>query len=210
MSAFGGFTDKCQKQLQPNCFFESGKCKSLLAPLPFLAVGLPRFGASRHVAMSSLASLPRVRRGQRAQVFMLDKPRIWGSWVRIPSGAPSARCVRCLCFGRGRQHQQTDGRRTSMRKLVGYSGAILVLALLIMGFFAYFVRSVDPVTHVWYDGLGRRLSDAPLIARLIFGSERDWAGWTWFLVDMVVFWGGFGIAVLLCQFGFRDADLSKT
>ena len=51
MSAFGGFTDKYQKPLLPNAFLKSGKCKSLLAPLPFLAVGLPPFGLPLQIAI---------------------------------------------------------------------------------------------------------------------------------------------------------------
>ncbi|MBF6570854.1 MAG: hypothetical protein IVW54_18460 [Candidatus Binataceae bacterium] len=75
-------------------------------------------------------------------------------------------------------------------------GAVIVelLAGLVLGFLAYFVRSFNQPTHVWFDGLGRRLENAPFIARFIFGADSQWAGWGYFVLDMAVFWGGVAIA----------------
>ncbi|MGA9768163.1 MAG: hypothetical protein WBV94_03930 [Blastocatellia bacterium] len=66
---------------------------------------------------------------------------------------------------------------------------------LIFGFFAYFVTSQNKSTGAYYDGLGRLLSASPSFMRLIFGEERLWAGWSWFVVEMVVFWGWMGLWV---------------
>lgn len=45
------------------------------------------------------------------------------------------------------------------------------------------------------DGLGRSLSEAPMLMRIMFGQERMWAGWGWFVGDMIIFWGSIGLAV---------------
>ena len=68
--------------------------------------------------------------------------------------------------------------------------AILFIAIFVLCFLAYFVSSFDSATGVWRDGLGRELEDAPSIARLFFGANRKWPGWGWFVVDLVIFWGG--------------------
>jgi hypothetical protein len=77
-----------------------------------------------------------------------------------------------------------------------------VLVLLALAFLAYSVTSHDPSTGLWHDGLGRPLSDSPWFMRLIFGTDHQWAGWTWFLVDMGVFWGWIG----LCTYIAKRAD----
>lgn len=96
-----------------------------------------------------------------------------------------------------------------MRKLLGYLGAGIFIALFAAGFIAYFMRSVDLATHIWYDGWGRRLSETPWYVRFIFGQERDWPGWQWFIADLVIFWGGVGIGALLIQTGFRSPGQKK-
>ncbi len=68
---------------------------------------------------------------------------------------------------------------------------------LVLGFLAYFVRSFDRVTGVVIDGLGRQLELAPFVARFVFGTDSLWAGWGYFVLDMVVFWGGVGVASVL-------------
>jgi hypothetical protein len=70
-----------------------------------------------------------------------------------------------------------------------------VLAGLVLGFLAYFVRSFNQPTRLWFDGLGRKLEDTPFIARFIFGADSQWAGWGYFALDFIVFWGGVAIAV---------------
>jgi len=90
-----------------------------------------------------------------------------------------------------------------MRKLAGYFGLALILAAFILGFVAYFVFSFDPQTKVTFDGLGRQLSESPKLVRLIFGEDKQWAGWRWFLIDMVVFWGAMGLGGSLAAWGLR-------
>lgn len=91
-----------------------------------------------------------------------------------------------------------------MKKVVGYIGVGIILALFVAGFIAYFITSVDPNSHSLYDGFGRPLSESPWLAKFIFGQERLWAGWTWFIADMVIFWGGIGFGFSLTNYGFKD------
>lgn len=88
-----------------------------------------------------------------------------------------------------------------MRKLGVYVGTAILLSILGAGFLAYFVFSFNTDTQQWFDGLGRSLTDSPWLMRLILGEDRQWAGWFWFLVDMVVFWGGIAIALALIHRG---------
>jgi len=60
---------------------------------------------------------------------------------------------------------------------------------LVLGFLAYFVRSFDKTTGTWSDGLGRTLEAAPLVARFIFGTDSLWAGWGYFALEFLAFWG---------------------
>lgn len=91
-----------------------------------------------------------------------------------------------------------------MRKLVGCIGAIVCLFLFVVGFLAYFVTYADPVTGIWYDGVGRQLSQAPLIARFILGQERLWAGWEWFAFDLAAFWGVVGLGSIIANYVFDE------
>jgi len=77
-----------------------------------------------------------------------------------------------------------------MRKLAKYLGGTIMIAVFIYGFITYFITSPDPGTGQLHDGLGRQLSASPFFMRFLFGQERLWAGWLWFFIDMVVFWGG--------------------
>ena len=70
---------------------------------------------------------------------------------------------------------------------------IEAIAVLIAGFLAYFVQSYQSWDNTVYDGLGRLLKPAPFIARFVFGTDEMWPGWTWFLVDFVMFWGAVAI-----------------
>ena len=78
---------------------------------------------------------------------------------------------------------------------------IWFLSLVVLGFLGYFVTSPGPS-----DGLGRPLTEAPVFVRILFGQERMWAGWTWFAVDMLIFWGSIGAALGISHFFRRDAD----
>jgi len=83
--------------------------------------------------------------------------------------------------------------KTALRKILGPVAIIWFIALFIAAFMAYFVTTggSDGPT----DGLGRSLSEAPMLMRIIFGQERMWAGWGWFAGDMIIFWGSIGLAV---------------
>jgi len=70
---------------------------------------------------------------------------------------------------------------------------IWLVVVLILAFLAYSVRGTDSGT--WTDGLGRPLSDTPLFMRLFTGGSTEWAGWGWYLFDMVFFWGSVGTAM---------------
>lgn len=91
-----------------------------------------------------------------------------------------------------------------MRKSNGYLGGAIIFTVFVAGFVAYFVTSVDPATHFMYDGFGRPLFESPLLVRFIFGQERLWAGWGWFIGDMAIFWGGIGIGFSLVNYGFKE------
>jgi hypothetical protein len=82
--------------------------------------------------------------------------------------------------------------KATFRNILVPLGICWFIALFVAGFLAYFVSTTGtPPT----DGLGRPLSEAPLLMRLLFGQERMWAGWVWFLAEMVIFWGSIALAV---------------
>lgn len=93
-----------------------------------------------------------------------------------------------------------------MRKLIGYAGIAGLGMIVVLGFLAYFVTSVDQPGSVRYDGLGRPLSNSPLFMRMFFGQEREWVGWSWFFVDMMVFWGGGLLFFRLWDWGFGNGE----
>lgn len=96
-----------------------------------------------------------------------------------------------------------------MRTLVAWLGVTLIGAVFVGGFLAYFVSSFDPQTKTMFDGVGRPLSESPVLMRFIFGQERLWAGWFWFLADMVIFWGGIGVGIKLAGWGFKGPTGSR-
>jgi amino acid transporter len=71
------------------------------------------------------------------------------------------------------------------------------VALFAAGFMAYFIRTFDPETGITSDGLGRMLLPTPWIAKFVFGEDSDWAGWAWFGMDFVIFWGVIGIIAFI-------------
>jgi uncharacterized oligopeptide transporter (OPT) family protein len=88
-----------------------------------------------------------------------------------------------------------------IKKALKVIAVIWFLGLAVLGFLAYFVTSSGPS-----DGLGRALTETPVVVRIFFGQERMWAGWRWFAVDMVVFWGSIGAALAISKLLGRDAD----
>jgi hypothetical protein len=79
-----------------------------------------------------------------------------------------------------------------MHRILNVFGGILCLIVLCAAFLGYFVTDTQG-----YDGLGRPLSSAPIFMRIMFGQERAWAGWFWFVADLFWFWGGLAIGLVL-------------
>lgn len=79
--------------------------------------------------------------------------------------------------------------------------AIVVIGgtiLFILGFLAYF--KIDKhLDGTIYDGLGRQLDFCPPIISFVFWNSGLWAGWMWFIVDIVFFFGLISIGYLLLQ-----------
>lgn len=81
-------------------------------------------------------------------------------------------------------------RRTLIPIAVGIGLGVFVAA-----FLGYFVVSKE--SAYWVDGLARPLGTAPWVARFVFGSDKEWAGWSWFFLDLLWFWAGIGLAIFL-------------
>tara|TARA_Y100001970_G_scaffold239145_1_gene300849 strand:- start:100 stop:351 length:252 start_codon:yes stop_codon:yes gene_type:complete len=71
-----------------------------------------------------------------------------------------------------------------MDKIKKIFTGLYALSIFIGVFLAYFVRSSDGT-----DGLGRQLYDSPGLMKFFWGEEY-WAGFGWFVFDMIYFWGG--------------------
>ncbi|MDO8684506.1 MAG: hypothetical protein Q7N50_13610 [Armatimonadota bacterium] len=94
-----------------------------------------------------------------------------------------------------------------MRKFLVYVGGAIIFSVFVAGFIAYFITSFNAETHTWFDGFGRPLSESPLLMRFMFGQDRLWTGWGWFLADMVIFWGGVAVGFGLVSYGSKDAKV---
>ena len=62
-----------------------------------------------------------------------------------------------------------------LKKFVTVVLGIWIITLIVCGFLAYFVTSHNEGGIC--DGLGRNLSEAPILARIFFGQDRMWTGW---------------------------------
>jgi len=91
-----------------------------------------------------------------------------------------------------------------MRKAIGWLGVVIIGCVFIAGFIAYFIFSFDPQNKIPFDGFGRQLYESPWFMRLIFGQDRLWPGWGWFIGDMIIFWGGIGLGFSLAGWGFKN------
>jgi hypothetical protein len=98
---------------------------------------------------------------------------------------------------------QSDPAQPSARSVTGDVliglGFTVLIATLIFGYLAWFVTISGDHGGDLYDGMGRTLKPAPLIARIIV-MDRLWAGFIWLIVDSIAvvlgFMGGFSIARL--------------
>jgi len=87
-----------------------------------------------------------------------------------------------------------------IKNLLHIIAGVLALSGFAYGFIAYFVTS-DAGNGAIADGLGRTLVQTPALLRLIFGEERFYPGFGWFIFDMVVFWGSLAGAAGLVRLG---------
>tara|TARA_X000000368_G_scaffold409883_1_gene392538 strand:+ start:1143 stop:1412 length:270 start_codon:yes stop_codon:yes gene_type:complete len=81
-----------------------------------------------------------------------------------------------------------------MRHIIKLFSGLIFVSVFVLGFYAYFIRSTDG--GIIYDGLGRQLHIVPLFARL-FVPDSLWAGFYWYVIDFVVFFGGIAFAAFL-------------
>ena len=96
-----------------------------------------------------------------------------------------------------------------MNKFVGFIGKILIGLVIILTIVAYFFTSYDSNTNIWYDGLGRQMYELPNFLRFFIGPENHWPGLFWFVVDLVVFWGGIIIGFHLIGLESEKDNKSK-
>ncbi|MDB9818335.1 hypothetical protein OAC08_03085 [Pelagibacterales bacterium] len=92
-----------------------------------------------------------------------------------------------------------------MKLILKYSRIVVSIAYALFALYwlfnSYFVRTSN--SNIWFDGLGRQLYETPFILKW-FGHGYEYAGWYWWSIDMLVFWGGIGFLVLIWQFKSSD------
>lgn len=72
---------------------------------------------------------------------------------------------------------------------------VLLIAVIIIGY-----REVNITTGQTFDFFGRELIPAPLWARMLITSEYQWAGFSWFIFDMIAFWSALFFSFILYKF----------
>ena len=87
-----------------------------------------------------------------------------------------------------------------IKNLLYIIAGVWILSAFVYGFIAYFVTGSADNGAVT-DGLGRTLFQTPALLRLIFGEERFYPGFGWFIFDMVAFWGSLVGAMGLVRLG---------
>jgi hypothetical protein len=92
------------------------------------------------------------------------------------------------------------GWSLTMRKFIGWLGVAIIVSAFVAGFFAYFIFRLDPLTGIIYDGFGRPQYESPWIIRIVL-QEGHWAGWTWFIADMFIFWSSLAVGITLARWG---------
>ena len=80
-----------------------------------------------------------------------------------------------------------------LKKALSIFAVVWFIALFVCGFLAYGVTSHNAAGPC--DGLGRHLSEAPMLMRIFFGQDRVSVDWRWVIGDLVIFWGSIAIAV---------------
>jgi hypothetical protein len=80
-----------------------------------------------------------------------------------------------------------------VRKVLSALAALWILGLVICGYLAYFVTQTGN-----YDGLGRKLVEAPVIISSWYGSGY-WPGWGWVAFDFVLFWGSIAVIAVVSK-----------
>lgn len=86
------------------------------------------------------------------------------------------------------------------------AAAAIAISVFIAAIKAYFLRRFDIESKTVYDGLGRELSEPPIWAKLFITSENSWAGIGWHALDIVWFFGGLALAVVLYGLGEKDTE----
>jgi hypothetical protein len=71
-----------------------------------------------------------------------------------------------------------------------------IIAVAIYSILSYFVVKYDEALDVVTDGLGRVIVEPPIFLQLYLQIDR-WVGLGWYIVDIIVFWVGIGIAIKL-------------
>jgi hypothetical protein len=87
---------------------------------------------------------------------------------------------------------------------MGYSDStaywVNIFLEITLGLLTLLIRSFDPSTRTWFDGLGRKLENPPFIGHWMFGANSQWAGWGYLFWDALVFWllvgTGYGLIII--------------
>jgi hypothetical protein len=95
----------------------------------------------------------------------------------------------------------------TLARILFFLGVAVIMAELVYAFFAYFVTS-QAADGTVVDGLGRKLVPTPALIQYFFGQDRMWAGWQWFIGEMVVFGGVLILLGALAKKAFPDAKES--
>ncbi len=93
--------------------------------------------------------------------------------------------------------------QTVIRRVRPSVGIGIAMGVSAAGFLAYFATSLEG--SYWVDGLNRVLVGAPWFMRFLFWTDK-WAGWQWFIVDLIWFWGGLAFAIAVGWHGVRKED----
>lgn len=88
-----------------------------------------------------------------------------------------------------------------MKKYLRIIGWIIVFSIVGMGCNAYLIVKYNPTSGETFDGFGRQLTDSPWFMRIIFSEDKEWVGWKWFFLDIIIFWGSIGIGMHLIKIG---------